>query len=63
MRVRYYSSKNGKVMHFGIAKNMSDLADMVLQANDRRHQEQLITAMYRFVRPRYVQLSQYMRDV
>jgi hypothetical protein len=62
-RVRYYSSKNGKNMHFGMAKDMHELADVVLKADDQRHQEQMAEAMYRFVRPHYVSLSQYMKTV
>jgi hypothetical protein len=62
-RVRYYSAKEGKVEHFGVVNNTRDLVPMILEAADQRHKEQMVEAHYRFVHPRFVMLSQYMRSV
>lgn len=62
-RVRYYSVSLGRVVHFGVAKDLRTLAMMLIEADDKRHSECMIEAMYRFVRPSYISLSQYMRGV
>lgn len=61
--VEYYSSKHERTHHFGYVNSAKDLPTMLIEAEDQRHKEQLVTAMYRFVRPSYVPLSQYMKTV
>lgn len=62
-RVRYYSVKEGTGVHFGVANNMRDLASLLIEADDQRHKEQMVEAHYRFISPRFIMLSQYMRGV
>lgn len=63
IRVGYYSSANTGKVFIGTARKLSDLPALMLEAEDQAHKERLVTAMYRFVRPSYVPLSQYMKNV
>lgn len=58
----YYSSivERGSV-YVGTAKDKGQLEHFVRYANNCREKEQAAAAMYRFVNPSYVSLSQYMR--
>jgi hypothetical protein len=58
----YYSSiVEGGSVYCGTAKNKGELEHFVRYANNCREKEQASAAMYRFVNPSYVSLSQYMR--
>lgn len=59
--VRFYSVKDGQSRYLATAKNHTELRRLVQQASEIRKAEQREEAMYRFVNPSFVQLSNYMR--
>lgn len=61
--VEYCSTKAGRTKYYGTAKTLDHLFILLLAADDQRHKEQMVEAMYRFVSPRYITLSQYMKSL
>lgn len=61
VEVYYYSPMDGAVRYLATAKNHMELKRLVNQAKEIRLIEHREEAMYRFVNPSFVQLSNYMR--
>lgn len=60
--VRYSSSENGH-KYFGTAKSQKELQEFIDEAERIRRKEHQLEAIYRFVTPTFIQLSQYMRQL
>ena len=63
IEVHYTSIEENKAVYLGTARNAHELGKMLNTADRIRQKEQQAAAVYRYVNPSFVQLSQYMRRI